>query len=63
MRIYVVNYNDEERLVEANTPSQAVMHVARAVIGARAAKPQDVARIMAAGGKVETTKDGEHGNT
>lgn len=54
MRIYVVNFNGQERLVEANAPSQAVMHVAAGAIKAAAAKPLDVARIMAAGGKLET---------
>lgn len=54
MRIYVVNFNGQERLVEANAPSQAIMHVAAGAITAVAAKPQDVARVMAAGGKVET---------
>lgn len=53
MRIYVVTFNGQERLVEANTPSQAVMHVAAGAIVASAAKPQDVARVMSAGGKVE----------
>jgi hypothetical protein len=53
MRIYVVKYGDSERLVEANTPSQAVMHVASAMVSAKAAKAADVARVMAAGGKVE----------
>ena len=53
MRIYVVKCNDSERLVEANTPSQAVMHVASAYVSAKAAKAADVARVMAAGGKVE----------
>jgi hypothetical protein len=53
MRIYVVKYGDSERLVEANTPSQAVMHVAAAMVSAKAAKAADVARIMEAGGKVE----------
>lgn len=53
MRIYIVNFNGQERLVEANTPSQAVMHVASGAITAKAAKPQDVARVMEAGGKVE----------
>lgn len=52
MRIYVVKYGDSERLVEANTPSQAVMHVASAMVSAKAAKAADVARVMAAGGKV-----------
>lgn len=59
MRIYVVNFNGTERLVEANTPSQAIMHVASAAISARAAKPQDVARVMAAGGVVEQIGGGE----
>lgn len=61
MRIYVVNFNGTERLIEANTPSQAIMFVASAAIQARAAKPQDVARVMAAGGKVETVSGGENG--
>lgn len=56
MRIYVVKYGDSERLVEANTPSQAVMHVASAMVSAKAV---DVARVMAAGGKVETTASPE----
>lgn len=51
MRIYVVTFNQVEELVEANTPSQAVMQVAAGVISARPAKPQDVKRIMEAGGK------------
>lgn len=53
MRIYVVNFNGSERLVEANTPSQAIMHVASGAIVARTAKPADVARIMGNGAKVE----------
>lgn len=54
MRIYVVSFNGQERLVEANVPSQAVMHVAAGLITARSAKPGDVARVMSAGGKVES---------
>lgn len=54
MRIYVINFNGVEHLVEANTPSQAVMHVASGVIVSRPAKPADVARIMAAGGQVQS---------
>lgn len=53
MRIYVVTFNGTDRLVEASTPSQAVMHVAAGVISARPAKPADVARIMEAGARVE----------
>ncbi len=56
MRIYVVNFNGTERLIEANAASQAVMHVAAGVISAKPAKAADVARIMAAGGKVEAIK-------
>jgi len=52
MRIYVVTFNSVEQLVEANTPSQAVMQVATGVISARPAKPQDVKRIMESGGKL-----------
>lgn len=52
MRIYVVTFNSVEELVEANTPSQAVMKVAAGVISARPAKPQDVKRIMESGGKL-----------
>lgn len=54
MRIYLVEFNGQERLVEANVASQAVMHVAAGAIKASAARPQDVARVMAAGGKVES---------
>lgn len=53
MRIYVVEFNGSSRLIEANTPSQAVMHVAAGVISARPAKPADVARIMETGVRVE----------
>lgn len=53
MRIYVVTFNGQEHLVEANAPSQAIMHVAAGAITARAAKTTDVARLMAAGGKLE----------
>lgn len=53
MRIYVVTFNGTDRLVEANTPSQAVMHVAAGVIAARPAKPADVARVMETGARVE----------
>lgn len=63
MRIYVVNHDGKERLVEANTPSQAIMHVAAPLISARTAKPGDVARVMGAGGKVETVKEAGNGNT
>ena len=52
MRIYVVTFNSVAELVEANTPSQAVMKVASGVISARPAKPQDVKRIMESGGKL-----------
>lgn len=53
MRIYVVTFNGQEHLVEANAPSQAIMHVAAGAITARAAKTTDVARLMAAGVKLE----------
>ena len=53
MRIYVVKFNETERLVEANTPSQAVRHVVAGMVTASAAKPQDVASVMAAGAKLE----------
>ena len=53
MRIYLVTFNGQERLVEANAPSQAVMHVASGAIEARAAKPHDVARVLCAGGRIE----------
>lgn len=56
MRIYLVTFNGQERLVESNAPSQAVMHVAAGAITAKAAKPADVARVMAAGGKVEQAR-------
>lgn len=59
MRIYVVSFNGQERLVTANAPSQAVMHVAAGAILARAARPADVARIMSAGGKVEAMEKQE----
>lgn len=62
MRIYVVQHGDTERLIEANTPHQAVMFVASAMVSARAAKPQDVARVMAAGGKVEQVNSEENSN-
>lgn len=60
MRIYLVTFNGQERLVEANAPSQAVMHVAAGAMTASAAKAQDVARVMATGGKVETIKEANH---
>lgn len=53
MRIYVVTFNGQEHLVEANAPSQAIMHVAAGAITARAAKTTDVARLMAAGVKLK----------
>lgn len=55
-RIYVVTIADTERLIEAHTPHQAVMHVAAGMISARAAKVADVARLMEAGVKVEGAK-------
>ena len=53
MRIYVVNYDGQNRLVEANAASQAVMHVAQGIMSARIAKAQDVAAMMSVGAVVE----------
>jgi hypothetical protein len=54
-RIYVVKKKEtgEEHLVEANTPSQSIMHIAQNSYEAKAAKPTDVARLMGQGVKVE----------
>jgi hypothetical protein len=54
MRIYLVKHGATEHLVEANAPSQAVMHVAAGLITAAPAKPADVVRAMMAGAKLET---------
>ena len=40
---------ETERLVTAAKPTQAMRHA----IGVRRAKPEDVARVLGAGGKVE----------
>lgn len=53
MRIYVVKLNGVERLVEASSRAQALLHVARGAITSRVARPLDVARIMGDGGRVE----------
>lgn len=58
MRIYVVNHSGKERLVEANTPQQAVMHVARGLITPRIARSSDVARLMKDGTVVESIQEG-----
>lgn len=58
-RIYVVTIGETERLIEAYSQHQAVMHVAAGMISARAAKVADVARLMEAGVKVEGAKKEE----
>ncbi len=40
---------ETERLVSAAKPTEAIGHV----VGVRRAKPEDVARVMGAGGKIE----------
>lgn len=57
MRIYLVTTAEGDRLVNANTPAQAVMFVARKTITAQPAKPADVVRVMTAGGKLETNQE------
>lgn len=52
--IYLLTITDadgkeSERLACASKPSQAMRHA----IGVRRAKPEDVARVMGAGGKIE----------
>ncbi len=52
--IYLLTLTDAEgeeteRLVTAEKPTQAMGHA----IGVRRAKPEDVARVLGAGGKVE----------
>ena len=54
LSIYLLTYTDAEgsetlRLVKAAKPTQAMGHA----IGVRRAKPEDVARVLGAGGKVE----------
>jgi len=52
--IHLLTYTDAEgketeRLIEAAKPSKAMQHA----IGVRRAKPEDVARVLGAGGKLE----------
>ena len=52
--IYLITCYDEdqketERLIKAAKPTDAM----RCVVGVRKAKPEDVARVLGAGGKVE----------
>lgn len=70
MRMYVVRLpggvavgERAERLVMANSPSQAVMHVARDMIEVHAAKALDVARVMESGGRVETIGGADDAST
>ncbi len=44
--------NESERLVSASKPTEAMRHV----LGVRRAKPEDVARVMGAGGKIEVAE-------
>ena len=55
--IFLLTYTDSdgktaERLMQAMKPTAAM----REVIGVKRAQPEDVARVMAAGGKVETVE-------
>lgn len=54
-RLYVVSCTDEPtRLVQAgSTIAQAIRHCASQRYKATPAKPQDVAKLMTAGGKLE----------
>jgi hypothetical protein len=57
-RLYVVTHVESgaKRLVEAANPSQAMRHVAGKTFDVKAAKPQDVAAVMAGGVTVEQAK-------
>lgn len=59
-RIYVVkdHVNSTEYLVEAGSQAQAINHVVRQQFAAGAARPADVARLMANGATLE--KAGEN---
>lgn len=57
-RLYIVTDKEggAERLVDASHPSHAVKHVADQRFAVRVASGHDVARMVAAGVKVEATK-------
>jgi len=56
MGLYLVNFNGQEHLVEANVANQAVMHIAASAITVAKARPMDVLRVLSSGGKVERVK-------
>lgn len=61
-RIYVVGGPSGIRLVNANTKSQAIAHVAHNTIHAHVASQTDLVELLAAGAKVENYKQPEQGD-
>lgn len=55
-RIYVVTHGDEQRMVEASTPAQAIRHVTRGAFTAKPAGARDVAYLMGRGVVVEKSE-------
>ena len=62
-RIYVVknHVNSTEFLIEAGSQAQAINHVVRQQFEASAARPADVARLMAKGATLEKAGDAQQG--
>lgn len=60
-RIYVVGGPSGIRLVNANTKSQAIAHVAHNTIHAHVASQTDLVELMTAGVTVENYKNPEQG--
>lgn len=52
-RIYSVESEDELTLVKANSPSQALSHVAKGQFKVKTASAMDVVEYMGAGGVIE----------
>jgi hypothetical protein len=61
-RIYLVGSNDpsiSNRLVKANTPSQAIAHVAKQLLSVKVASQDDLVNALTKGATVETIKEQE----
>lgn len=56
-RIYVVDNNDEKRLIEATSGAQAIRHAVKDRYSARVATTKDMANLMLKGVKLEHVSD------